>query len=160
MSSKLNFWTCAPTSRHQCQCQCPPPPQFCLFFVFRKGGQWHMGDPFRGARPCMAVHHKKLHIGTLLHLPNGSLCTDCVPQGLLTWWVAYINIYLLSFNIYICKGRQDSGPTYMNHYENHMYLYWYNVSNLRNDNVTEVRLIVSMPFKWHNVEGNANIDAK
>ena len=48
----------------------------------------------------------------------------------------------------------------MNHYENHMYLYWYNVSNLRNDNVTEVRLIVSMPFKWHNVEGNANIDAK
>ena len=42
--------------------------------------------------------HKKLHIGTLLHLPNGSLCTDCVPQGLFTLWAASVNIYLLSFN--------------------------------------------------------------
>ena len=42
--------------------------------------------------------HKKLHIGSLLQLPNGSLCTDCVPQGLLTLWAALVNIYLLSFN--------------------------------------------------------------
>ena len=26
------------------------------------------------------------------------LCTDCVPQGLLTLWIAYVNTYLLSFN--------------------------------------------------------------
>ena len=71
---------------------------FHLFFVFRKGGQRHMGDPCTGVRPCMAVPHKKLHIGSLLHHPNGSLCTDCVPQGLLTLWVAYVNTYLLSFN--------------------------------------------------------------
>ena len=71
---------------------------FHLFFVFRKGGQRHMGVPCTGVRPCMAVPHKKLHIGSLLHHPNGSLCTDCVPQGLLTLWVAYVNTYLLSFN--------------------------------------------------------------
>ena len=71
---------------------------FHLFFVFRKGGQRHMGVPCTGVRPCMAVPHKKLHIGILLHHPNGSLCTDCVPQGLLTLWVAYVNTYLLSFN--------------------------------------------------------------
>ena len=39
----------------------------------------------------------------------------------------------------------------------HMYFHWY---NLRNENVTEVRLIVNMPFKWQNVEGHAHIDAK
>ena len=71
---------------------------FHLFFVFRKGGQLYMGVPCTGVRPCMAVPHKKLHIGSLLHHPNGSLCTDCVPQGLLTLWVAYVNTYLLSFN--------------------------------------------------------------
>ena len=71
---------------------------FHLFFVFRKGGQLYMGVPCTGVRPCMAVPHKKLHIGSLLHHPNGSLCTDCVPQGLLTLWVAYVNAYLLSFN--------------------------------------------------------------
>ena len=71
---------------------------FHLFFVFPKGGQRHMGVPCTGVRPCMAVPHKKLHIGSLLHHPNGSLCTDCVPQGLLTLWVAYVNTYLLSFN--------------------------------------------------------------
>ena len=37
----------------------------------------------------------------------------------------------------------------------HMYFHWYIVSNLRN-----VKLIVNMPFKWHNVEGHAHIDAK
>ena len=42
----------------------------------------------------------------------------------------------------------------------HMYFHWYNVPNLRNENVTELRLIVNMPFKWHNVEGHAYIDAK
>ena len=57
-----------------------------------------MGVPCTGVRPCMAVPHKKLHIGTLLHLPNGYLCTDCVPLGLLTLCVAQVNIYLLSFN--------------------------------------------------------------
>ena len=41
----------------------------------------------------------------------------------------------------------------------HIYFHWYNVSN-RNENVTEVRLIVNMPFKRHNVEGHAHIDAK
>ena len=71
---------------------------FHLFFVFRKGGR-HMGVPCTGVRPCMAVLHKKLHIGSLLHLPNGSLCTDCVPQGLLTLFVALVDIYLLSFNM-------------------------------------------------------------
>ena len=40
----------------------------------------------------------------------------------------------------------------------HMYLHWYNVSNIRNENVTEVRLIVNMPFKGHNVEEHAHID--
>ena len=69
-----------------------------MFFVFRKGVQRHMGVPYTGVRPCMAVPHKKLHNGSLLHLPNGSLCTDCVPQGLLTLCVALVNIYLLSFN--------------------------------------------------------------
>ena len=39
-----------------------------------------------------------------------------------------------------------------------MHFNLYNVSNLRNDNVTEVRLIVNMPFKWHNVERHAHID--
>ena len=29
----------------------------------------------------------------------------------------------------------------------HMYFHWYNVSNLRYENVTEVRLIVNLPFK-------------
>ena len=82
----------------------------CLAWVstcslFRKGGQRHMGVPCTGVRPCMAVPHKKLHIGSLLHLPNGSLCTDCVPQGLLTLWVAYVNTYLLSFN----RGRPMHG---------------------------------------------------
>ena len=42
----------------------------------------------------------------------------------------------------------------------HVYFHWYNVSNLRNENVKEVRLIVNMPFKWHNIEGHAHIDAK
>ena len=41
-----------------------------------------------------------------------------------------------------------------------MYFHWYNVSNLRNENVTQVRLIVNKPFKWPNVEGHAHIDAK
>ena len=39
----------------------------------------------------------------------------------------------------------------------HTYFHWYNVSNLLNENF---RLIVNMPFKWHNVEGHAYIDAK
>ena len=41
----------------------------------------------------------------------------------------------------------------------HMYFHWYNVSNLRNENVSEVRLIVNMTFKWHNVQRHAHIDA-
>ena len=51
----------------------------------------------------------------------------------------------------------------MNHHilkSYHMYFHWYNESNLRNEGVTEVRLIVNMPFKWHNGEGHAHIDAK
>ena len=42
----------------------------------------------------------------------------------------------------------------------HMYFHWYNVSKLRNEKVTEVRLIVNIPFKWHNAEGHAHIEAK
>ena len=42
----------------------------------------------------------------------------------------------------------------------HMYFCWNNVPNLRNENVMEVRLIVNMLFKWHNVEGHAYIDTK
>ena len=42
----------------------------------------------------------------------------------------------------------------------HMCFHWYNVSNLRKENVTEVRLIVNMPFQWHYVEGHGHIDAK
>ena len=51
----------------------------------------------------------------------------------------------------------------MNHHilkSYHMYFPWYNVSNLRNENATEVRLIINMLFKWHNVEEHAQIDAK
>ena len=42
----------------------------------------------------------------------------------------------------------------------HMYFHWYNVPNLCNENVVEVRLIVNMPFRWHNVEGHLYIDDK
>ena len=38
----------------------------------------------------------------------------------------------------------------MNHHilkSYHMYFHWYKVPNLRNENVTEVGLIVNMPFK-------------
>ena len=41
-----------------------------------------------------------------------------------------------------------------------MYFYWYNVSNLRNALVTEVRIIVNMPLKWHHVEEHVQFDAK
>ena len=34
----------------------------------------------------------------------------------------------------------------------HMYFPWYNVFNVCNENVTEVRVILNMPFKWHSVE--------
>ena len=43
---------------------------------------------------------------------------------------------------------------------NHMHFHWNSVSNLRNKNVMEVRLIVNMLFKWHYVEAHAHIGAK
>ena len=64
------------------------------------------------------------------------------------------------------NGGQDSGPTHMNQMNHHilksyhMYFHWYDVSNLCNENVTKVRLIVNMPFKSYNVEGHSYIDAK
>ena len=64
-----------------------------LFVGFRKGGgQWHMGVPCTFVRPCMTVHHKKLHIGILSHLSNKSVCIDEVPLGLLTTFVGSIDI--------------------------------------------------------------------
>ena len=51
----------------------------------------------------------------------------------------------------------------MNHHilkSYHMYFHWYNVPNVRNTNVTGVRLIVNMPLKWHDVEGHVYIGAK
>ena len=51
----------------------------------------------------------------------------------------------------------------MNHYilkSHHIYFHSYNVSNLRNENITEVRLIVNMSFKWHDIEWHAPNDAK
>ena len=30
-----------------------------------------------------------------------------------------------------------------------MYFHWYHVSNFRNENVTEGKIIVNMLFKWH-----------
>ena len=51
----------------------------------------------------------------------------------------------------------------MNHHilkSYHVYFHWCNVPNPRNENVTEVGLIVNMPFKLHNVHGHAYTDTK
>ena len=64
------------------------------------------------------------------------------------------------------QWRADSSPKYMDHYELSYFkvlslvIHWYNVFNLRNENVMDLRLIVNMPFKWHYVEGHADIGAK
>ena len=57
---------------------------------FERGG--HMGVPCTFVRPCMAVHHKKLHIGILYHLSNKSVCIDGVPLGLFTTFVGSVDI--------------------------------------------------------------------
>ena len=57
-----------------------------------------MGVPCTGVHPCMAAPHKKLHIGSLSHLSNQSVCIDGFPLGLFTICFASVDICLLGFN--------------------------------------------------------------
>ena len=59
-----------------------------------------MRVPCTGVRPCMAVAvpHKKLHIGSLSHLSNQSVCMIGLTLGLLTTCLASVEICLLGFH--------------------------------------------------------------
>ena len=101
----------------------------CLLFIwFRKGGQRPMGVPCRGVHQRMALPHKKLHIGSLSHLSNKSVCIDGVPLGLSNVCLASVDICLLGFNSADSRTRrlhaQVSGHAWLSPIGNHTLEVW------------------------------------